>query len=411
MNLSLSAGRDLVAIPGPSVIPDRVLSAMHRPMPNIYEGELLDISDSIFAELPSLARTSGRAFVTVSNGHGAWEMAISNTLSRGDKVLVLESGRFAVVWGEMAALSGVDVEVLRAPERGPVDPDAVEARLRVDRERRIRAIFVVQVDTGSSVLNDLRALRRVVDAADHPALLMVDCIASLGCERYEMDAWGIDVTVAASQKGLMVPPGLGFVWAGPRAFAAHQHAGLRSGYWDWTARAQDGPHYLRYCGTPPVTHLFGLREALTMLREEGLEQVWTRHAAFARGIHAAVDAWSTPEGLELNIVDPDARSNAVTTVLTGQVDADILRAVCQRQAGLTLGIALSPYDGRAFRIGHMGHLNPPMVLGTLGTIEAVLTAMGVPISGSGVAAAAAVLAEAMAGEQARLGGMPAAVER
>jgi alanine-glyoxylate transaminase/serine-glyoxylate transaminase/serine-pyruvate transaminase len=244
------------------------------------------------------------------------------------------------------------------------------------------------------VSNDIAAIRRAIDAADHPALLMVDCIASLGCERYEMDAWGVDVTIGACQKGLMVPPGLGFVWAGPKALAAHRSAGLRTGYWDWTARAQDGPHYLRYCGTPPVTHLYGLHEALTMLREEGLEAAWARHAVLAGAIRAAVEGWSTPGGLELNIVDPPARANSVTMILTGEVDADRLRAICEEQAGLTLGVPLGP-EQRAFRIGHMGHLNPPMVLGTLGTIEAALTAMGAPMGGSGVAAAAAAIAAGM----------------
>jgi alanine-glyoxylate transaminase/serine-glyoxylate transaminase/serine-pyruvate transaminase len=392
---TLSGGREIVAIPGPSMIPDRVLAAMHRSMPNIYEGELLELSDRIFAALPAIARTSGRPFVTISNGHGAWEMTISNTLSRGDKVLVLESGRFAVAWGEMAAFSGIDTEVLPAPDRGPVDPVAVEARLRADRQREIKAIFVAHVDTGSSVINDVAALRAALDAGDHPALLMVDCIASLGCERYEMDAWGVDVTIGAAQKGLMVPPGLGFVWAGPKALAAHEHAGLRTGYWDWTARAQDGPHYLRYCGTPPVAHLYGLHEALTMLEEEGLEAAWARHTTLGGAVRAAVEAWSAPGGLELNILDPAARSNAVTTILSGRVDADCLRAICQERAGLTLGIGLFPLENRAFRIGHMGHLNPPAVLGTLGTVEAALTAMGAPMESSGVAAAAAAIAEAM----------------
>ena len=399
VNASLHAGRELVAIPGPSVVPDRVLSAMHRAMPNIYDGELIDVSNAIFEQLPAVARTTGRVFVTISNGHGAWEMAITNTLSRGDLVLVLESGPFAVAWGDMAAFVGVHVEELAAPERRPVDPAAVEARLRADRAREIKAILVAHVDTGSSVRNDLTAIRRAMDAADHPALLMADGIASLGCERYEMDAWGVDVTIGASQKGLMVPPGLGFVWAGPKALAAHAAAGLRTRYWDWTARSQDGPHYFRYCGTPPITHLFGLREALAMIQDEGLEAVWARHAVLGSCVRAAVEAWSTPGGLELNVADPAARSNAVTTIRGGELDTDRLRAVCQEQAGLTLGVGLGTQEGLAFRIGHMGHLNPPMILGTLGTIEAALGSMGVELRSSGVAAAAAVVAAALARDQ------------
>jgi alanine-glyoxylate transaminase/serine-glyoxylate transaminase/serine-pyruvate transaminase len=391
MKPSLGFGRDMVAIPGPSIVPDRVLAAMHRAMPNIYEGELIDISNDVLARLPGLVRTSGAAFVTVSNGHGAWEMAITNTLSRGDKVLVLESGRFAIAWGDMAAFDGVKTEVLNAPDRGPGDVAAVEAHLRADTSREIKAVFVVQVDTASSVRNDIAAIRRAMEAADHPALRMVDGIASVGCERYEMDAWGVDVTVAGSQKGLMVPPGLGFVWASPRALAAHERADLRTGYWDWTARSQEGAHYLRYCGTPPVTHLYGIHEALDMIDEEGLEAVWQRHAVLAGAVHAAVDAWSTPGGLALNIVDPAARSNAVTSILTGTIDGERLRAGAS-DLGLTLGVGIGAFEGRTFRIGHMGHLNPPMLLGTLGTIEAVLGAMGAPVGRSGVAAAAASIA-------------------
>jgi alanine-glyoxylate transaminase / serine-glyoxylate transaminase / serine-pyruvate transaminase len=395
MKVSLGYGRDMVAIPGPSIVPDRVLAAMHRAMPNIYEGDLIALSNDVLDRLPGLVRTSAAAFVTISNGHGAWEMAITNTLSRGDKVLVLESGRFATAWGDMAAFAGVKTEVLNAPERGPVDAGAVEAYLRADTSREIKAIFVVQVDTASSVINDIAAIRRAIDAADHPALLMVDGIASIGCERYEMDRCGVDVTVAASQKGLMVPPGLGFVWAGPRALAAHERADLRTGYWDWTARSQEGAHYLRYCGTPPVTHLYGLHEALDMIDEEGgLDAVWRRHAVLAGAVHAAVGAWSAPQGLDLNIVDPAARSNAVTTILTGTIDGDRLRAGAS-ELGLTLGVGIGEFDGRAFRIGHMGHLNPPMLLGTLGTVEAVLTAMGAPLRGSGVAAAAASIAASL----------------
>lgn len=396
VNPSLHGGRELVAIPGPSVVPDRVLAAMNRAMPDIYGGELVGVVERVFADLPGVARTAGPVFIAIGNGHAAWEMAVTNTLSRGDKVLVLQSGQFAVSWGALASVMGVDVEVLPGPADGPVDPAAVEARLRADAGRTIRAVLMVQVDTGTSVRNDVPAVRRALDAADHPALLMVDCIASLGCERYEMDAWGVDVTVAASQKGLMVPPGLAFVWVGAKAWAAHGHADLRTGYWDWTARNVETPLYLRFCGTPPVGHLFGLAVALDLIAEEGLEQVWARHAVLAGAVRAAVAAWATPGGIALNIVDPSARSNAVTTVLTGTLDVDRMRAVCQERAGLTIGVGISGFEGRAFRIGHMGHLNPPMVLGTLGTIEAAFMALGAPLGGSGVAAAAAALAPSLA---------------
>jgi alanine-glyoxylate transaminase/serine-glyoxylate transaminase/serine-pyruvate transaminase len=385
-------------IPGPSVIPERVLAAMHAPMPNIYEGALVELSESVLSDLPAIACTAAQPFVAIANGHGAWEMALTNTLSKGDRVLVLESGRFAIGWGEQARHLGCEVEVLNAPERGPVDPEAVEARLRADTTHAIRAILVVQIDTASSVWNDIAAIRRAIDAAGHPALFMVDCIASLGCVEYRMDDWGVDVTVAGSQKGLMVPPGLGFVWAGERALEAHRRAGLRTPYWDWTPRMAEGEHYLRYCGTPPVSHLYGMRAALDMIAEEGLEAIWARHRAFGAAVRAAVAAWAAPGGFEFHIHPPAHRSDAVTTLRTGGIDAARLRRLAEARAGLTLGRGLGALQGSTVRIGHMGHLNPPMLLGALGTIEAALGAMDAPMGGSGVAAAAAALAPRLAGE-------------
>jgi alanine-glyoxylate transaminase / serine-glyoxylate transaminase / serine-pyruvate transaminase len=378
-------------------MPERVLAAMQRPMPDIYSGELVGASNDVFDLLPGVARTTiARPFVTISNGHGAWEMAISNTLSKGDKVLVLESGYFSLVWGRMAEFSGIDVDVLPEPSpRHAINPAAVEAHLRADASRSIKAIFVSHVDTATSVLNNIPAIRRAIDAADHPALLMVDCIASMGCDPFEMDAWRVDLALAASQKGLMTPPGMAFVWAGPRALAAHAAAGLRTGYWDWTSRAQDGPHYLRYCGTPPVSHLFALREALTMIAEETIEGVWDRHAVLGGAVRASVDAWSVPDGLELNIVETAGRSNAVTTVLTNRIDADRMREICRAQAGLTIGQGIGDLDGKAIRFAHMGHVNAPMVLGMLGTAEAALAAMDAPMLSSGVAAAAAHIGAAL----------------
>ncbi len=394
--MNLNRGRALTSMPGPSVIPDRVLAAMHVAMPNIYEGALVEKSSGVFADLPKVARTAGRAFMAIANGHGAWEMALTNTLRRGDKVLVLESGRFALGWGEQARVLGCEVEVLRAKPRGPVDPAAVEARLRADKDHAIRAVLVVQIDTASGVWNDIAAIRRAIDAAGHPALYMVDTIASLGCVPYEMDAWGVDVTVGGSQKGLMVPPGLGLVWANDKALAAHETAELRTPYWDWTARMAEGAHYVRYCGTAPIQHIHAMREALDMIFEEGLEAIWARHAVFARAVRAAIEAWSVEGGLEFNVTDPAHRSDAVTTVLTGRIHGETLRRICEERSGLTLGVGLGEFADRAFRIGHMGHLNPPMVLGTLGTIEAGLHAMGARIGGSGVAAAAQVIGEALA---------------
>ncbi len=394
--MTLSHGRHLVSIPGPSVIPDRVLAAMGRAMPNIYEGALVETSKGILAELPGVARTRGHGFIAIANGHGAWDMALSNTLSRGDKVLVLESGRFAPGWGDQARMMGIEVETLNARPRRAVDPAAVEERLRADKAHAIKAILVVQVDTASSVWNDIAAIRKAIDAAGHPALYMVDCIASLACMEYEMDAWGVDVTVGGSQKGLMVPPGLGFTWANEKAMAAHAKAGLRTAYWDWTKRLSGDSHYWRYAGTPPISHLYALREAMNMIAEEGMENVWARHRVLADAVRAAVAAWSTPGGLDFNVTEPAERSDSVTTVRTGPADPAQLRRICDQQAGLTLGIGLGEeLEKHTFRIGHMGHLNPPMVLGTLATAEAALTAMGVKLGASGAAAAAASVAGAL----------------
>ncbi len=385
----------MVAIPGPSIMPDRVIAAMQRPMPNIYEGPLVDLSNSLFADLPGIARTEGKAFTVIGNGHAAWQMAVSNTLRLDKKVLVLESGRFAVAWGELASISGFEVEVMPGTDHGPVDPAAVHDRLAADSDHEIQAVMVVLTDTATGVRNDIKAIRDAIDAANHPALYMVDAIASLGCDRYEMDAWGVDVTVAASQKGLMTPPGLGFVWANERALAAHAKADARVGYVDWASRLNVEAHYQYYAGTPPISLLYGLREALDMIAEEGLENVWTRHEVLAGSVWAAVDAWSTESGLSCNIVDPQHRSHATTTILAGSIDTDELRLRAERDAGLTLGLGIGNAEQPRFRIGHMGHLNPPMLLGTLGTVEATLLAMGAPIGESGVAAAAAHIGRAL----------------
>ncbi len=393
--MTLKYGRAMVASPGPSIMPDRVLAAMARAMPNIYGDELLDVSNSVFADLSVVAGTESNLYMTISNGHGAWSMAVSNTMSPGDKVLVLESGIFAVGWGQSAVPLGVEIEVLHAIPGHATDPAALEERLKADTEHEFVAILVAHIDTASSVQNDIVALRRAIDAAGHPALLMVDCIASLGCAPFEMDAWGVDLTVGASQKGMMTPPGIAFVWAGERALAAHKTARLRTSHWDWSTRLLDAPHYVRFNGTPPVSHIVALREALDIMEEEGLANVHHRHAVLAGAVRAAVAAWSSLGGLEFYVRDESARSQAVTTILTNEVDADCLTEICLEQAGLTLGRGIGEFTGRAFRIGHMGHLNPPMILGTIGTIESALAAMQVPTPHSGVAAAAAHIGAAL----------------
>jgi len=391
--MSLAHGREFLAIPGPSVIPDPVIQAMARPAVNIYEGELEEITESALVDLRKVARTEGLPFIYIANGHGAWEAALANTLSRGDAVIALDSGRFALGWAEMARQMGLEAEVMTAAPRRAIDPGAVEERLRADTSHTIKAVLAVQVDTATGILNDVPAIRAAIDAAGHPALLMVDVIASQGCMAYEMDAWGVDVTVGGAQKGLMTPPGLAFTWAGPRALEAHRSADLRTQYWDWTER-QMPPHYKKYCGTPPVHLLFALRKALDMLLEEGLEAAWARHRVLADATRAAVGAWAAQGPLEFLASAPSERSDSVTTILAPGADVDGFRAYCHSELGLVLGVGLGPFDGRAFRIGHMGWLNPPMLLGALAAAQAGLSACGIPFGKGGLDAAAEVIARA-----------------
>ena len=385
--MTVSRGREFLALPGPTTVPHEVLQAMHRPAVDIYGEELTAVTDSCLEDLRRVFRTEqGRTYIYIANGHGAWEAALSNVLSRGDKVLVLESGRFAVGWGEMAEALGVEVEVLAEQPQRAVSPEALEARLRADRAGEIKAILVVQVDTASGVVNDIAALGKAIDASGHGALFMVDAIASLGSMPFEMDGWGIDVAVAGAQKGLMMTPGLSFIGASEAALAAHADAGLRTRYWDWTAREGE-LHYMKYCGTPPVHLLFGLRKALDMLFEEGLENAFRRHELLAGATQAAVGRWREAGALEFNIPEPSERSPTVTTILMDDPHLSQLLDWCWEVCNVSLGIGLGPLGGHAFRIAHMGHVNAPMMLGTLGAIETGLTALDIPHGKGGVSAA------------------------
>mgnify|MGYP001801014722 CR=1 FL=1 len=299
--MSLGNGTHYLAIPGPSVMPDAVLRAMHRPAPNIYTGELHDIVDSLIPDLKAVAGTRHNVAIYIANGHGGWEAAVSNTLSRGDKVLSLATGIFAHGWADMAEVMGVQTHRLDFGKRDAVDLARVEEALTADSGHEIKAVLTVQVDTSTSILNDIRGLRAVLDRVGHPALLMVDCIACMGSDRFEMDAWGADVVVTGSQKGLMVPPGLAFVFFNDKADAARDNANLLTRYWDWRPRSEGAEFYRYFCGAAPTHHLYGLRAALDMINEEGLEQVWARHMTLAEAIWAAFDQWGTAGAVELNV--------------------------------------------------------------------------------------------------------------
>ncbi len=389
------AGREFLATPGPTNVPDEVLRAMHRPALDIYSDQMLGMTDSLLRDLSRLFATRGRSYIYIANGHGAWEATLSNVLSRGDKVLVLESGRFAVGWGNAAAAMGVEVEVLKGDWRRAIRPAEVEARLRKDKEHKIKAILAAQIDTASGVVNDVEAIGKAIRAAGHPALFMVDAVASLGCIPFEMDAWGIDVAMSGSQKGLMAPPGLGFVAANDRAREVHKTAGLRTPYWDWTER-EGSEHYRKYAGTAPVHLLFALRQAIDMLFDEQLENVFLRHRLLAEAVRRAVAIWTEGQVLGFNITEASERSDTVTTVvMSNGYDPVALHRYCKEKCGVVLGVGIGELQGQAFRIAHMGHVNAPMILGTLGVVEVGLNALQIPHGKGGTEAAIDWLGESV----------------
>lgn len=396
--MSLANGRAYLAIPGPSVLPDRVLAAMQRPSPNIYAGALVEMVQGMWPDLKALAGTKGHVAAYIANGHGTWEAANANLFSRGDKALLLATGVFGHGWATAARGLGVAVEILDFGTTVAIDPARVEAALRADPA--IKVVMMTHVDTASSVKSDVRVVRAAMDAAGHDALLAVDCVASLGCDEFRMDDWGVDVMLGASQKGLMSPPGMGFVWFNDRARAVCAASDARSPYWDWTLRANPQEFWQYWFGTAPTAHLYALRESLTMiLQEEGLEQVWARHAALARTVWAAFDAWGEGNpAICLNVPDPAARGHSVTAARFGAPDATRLRQWTEAKTGVTLGIGLgmaTPADPEAtgaLRVAHMGHVNAHMTLGVLAAMEAGLTALAIPHGSGALNAAAAEIA-------------------
>ena len=403
--VNLSHGRPYLAIPGPSTMPDRVLGAMHRAAPNIYGGALYEMVETLWPDLRALAGTTQNVAVYIANGHGAWEAANANLFSRGDRALVLATGRFGHGWAESIRAMGVQADVLDFGRSSALDLARVAETLAEDRAQTIKVVTVTHVDTASSARNDVAGVRRVLDDLGHPALLAVDCIASLGCDEYRMDDWGADVTVAASQKGLMVPPGLGFVWFSERARERCRDADLRTPYWAWEPRARATEFWQHWAGTAPTHHLFALREALDMIAEEGLANIWARHEALARSVWTAFDAWhaGNPE-IRLNIADPACRGRSVTAArMGGAPHASRLRDWCETRAGVTLGIGLgmaAPSDPEwhgFLRVAHMGHVNAHMTLGTLAVMQAGLEALEIPHGPGALAAATAQIARAAGG--------------
>jgi alanine-glyoxylate transaminase / serine-glyoxylate transaminase / serine-pyruvate transaminase len=387
--MTVQRGWNFLQTPGPTNIPNRVLNAMHRPAVEFLGPEFMAFCHDLFTDLKTVFKTDGHPFVYAANGHGAWEAAICNTLSPGDKVLVPETGRFALSWVYMAEMLKIDCEVLPNDWRIAINPDAVGERLAADTSHEIKAVLLVHTDTASGITSDIAGVRAAMDKAGHPALLMVDTIASLMTTDYRMDEWGVDVTVAAGQKGLMLPPGLSFSAINDKARAiAKNNTGMPRSYWDWNDRLNEKEFYRAFCGTAPEHLLFGLRAAIDMLMEEGFNNVFARHARLAKAVHAAVDTWAGAGVIELCATNPSERSTAVTTILIDPAYNPLdVRNICRDRFNLALGNGLGEFGENSFRIGHMGDLNETMVFGTLGAVEAGLKLAGIPYTPGGVNAA------------------------
>jgi len=386
--MTFRSGRHFLQIPGPTNVPDRVLRAIDRPTVDHRGPDFPVLVHEIIDGLRRVFRTSGPVIIFPASGTGAWEAALTNTLSPGDRVLMPETGHFSSLWRSMAERLGLAVESIPSDWRHGAKPSEVEARLAADSGQRIRAVAVVHNETSTGVTSRVPEIRSAIDRVKHPALFLVDTISSLASIDYRHDEWGVDVTVAGSQKGLMLPPGLSFNAVSGRALAAAKKAQLARTYWDWQAMLQANESgYFPY--TPSTNLLFGLREALSMLEEEGLENVFARHARHAEATRRAVRAW----GLELNPLDEREHSNSLTAVRMPEGhDADRLRALILDRFDLSLGQALGKQKGQLFRIGHLGSFNDLMLCGTLAGVEMGLLAAGVPHRAGGLSAAMEYLA-------------------
>ncbi len=374
--------------PGPTNIPDRILRAMDRATMDFTGAEFRAIADECFAGLQRVFKTTAPILGYASTGHGAWEAALVNLFSPGDKVLIVESGYFSVNWGLRAEAFGLLVETLPNDWRRCADPAKLEARLREDKGHHIKAVLAVHNETSTGVAHPIAAMRKAIDAAGHPALFCVDTISSLGSFDFRMDEWGVDVTVVGSQKGLMLPTGMAFTGVSAKAMAATAVAKLPRVYWDWRRLLGQSPQQGYWNGTVPVHFFYGLREALKLLEEEGLDNVFARHHRLAEATRRAVRTWRQNDGPEIFATDPSGQSDTVTAILMPDGhDADAMRQICLDKFNVSLGGGLGSLKGRLFRIGHLGDVNEAMVLGALGAIEISLELAGVPHGRGGVQAA------------------------
>ena len=387
--MTYRSGRHFLQIPGPTNVPDRVLRAIDMPTMDHRGPEFGKMGLEILAGLREVFQTRQAVVIYPASGTGAWEAALVNTLSPGDRALMFETGQFAALWSKMAGRLGLKVEIVATDWRRGVDPALVEAKLKEDREHTLRAVCVVHNEPSTGVTSRIAAVRAAIDAAGHPALYMVDTISSLASIDYRHDEWGVDVTVAGSQKGLMLPPGLSFNCVGEKALAASKSARLPKSYWGWEEMlAANKSGFFPY--TPATNLLYGLREALAMLREEGLQNVFARHARHAEATRRAVRAW----GLDIVCANPAEYSNSLTAVMMPQGhDADRLRKAILEAYDMSLGTGLGKLAGKIFRIGHLGDFNDLALMGTLAGVEMGLALAGVPHQKGGVQSAMDYLGE------------------
>ncbi|MBM3532731.1 MAG: aminotransferase class V-fold PLP-dependent enzyme [Alphaproteobacteria bacterium] len=389
--MTVMRGRQFFQNPGPTNIPDRILRAMDRVSMDFMGKEFAEIADFCFAGLKRVFKTRQTMFVYASNGHGAWEAAVVNLFSAGDKVLVLETGRFSASWGEMATAYGLKVETLNFDWRTGVEPAKVEERLKADTARDIRGVLLVHNETATGMAHPVAEVRRAIDRAGHPALFLSDTISSLASIDFRMDEWKVDVAVGGSQKGLMLPIGMGFTGVSKKALDATQSATLPRAYFDW--RLMLGRQPQKFPGTAPVHHFYGLAEAIKMLDEEGLDACFARHRKLGEATRAAVRAWGEGGGMQLYCSNPRLYSDSVTAILMSPgIDAETIRTTALDRFNVSLGGGLDSLKGKVFRIGHMGDLNEPMLLGALAAVEMSLKVAGIPHKKGGVDAAMAVLA-------------------
>jgi alanine-glyoxylate transaminase / serine-glyoxylate transaminase / serine-pyruvate transaminase len=380
-------GRHFLQIPGPTNVPDRILRAMDLPTIDHRGPDFQALGREVLEGCRAVFQTVGPVVIFPSSGTGAWEAAIVNTLNPGDRVLMVETGHFATLWRGMAQRLGLEVDFVPGDWRHGVNPQEVERRLKEDRTQNVRAVMVVHNETSTGVTSRINDVRRAIDRAGHPALLMVDTISSLASIDYRHDEWGVDVTVGGSQKGLMLPPGLGFNALSDKALAASRVARMPRSYWDWQEMLKpNSSGFFPY--TPATNLLYGLRESLRMLQEEGLPQVFARHSRLAEATRAAVRGW----GLELLPLDPTEYSSSLTAVvMPAGHDSDHFRAAALQGWDISLGAGLGKLQGRIFRIGHLGDFNDLMLMGSLAGVELGLRSAGVPFQASGLAAAIDVL--------------------